>query len=176
MRVELLAADIEHGQRARPDLSREALVVEALRRGIDIAAAPIEVRVPDDLPADERIRRLHTLFATTAASIAELRFLLVANRTRYENASSSERRAFMEFVELDRDVVPPLKLEARRLRQEVRRLEAEAARRGIDIDTIRPTVDWPTTLAVDAYEPPKYVDNQSRRRAAVEFFRRQDER
>ncbi len=36
-------------------------------------------------------------------------------------------------------------------------------------------IDWPNTLAVDTFEPPTYVSNEIRRRAAVEFFRREEE-
>lgn len=176
MRIEVLTADLEHARRARPDLSQDVLVGSALERGLRLAALPIEARVPDDLPAKERLRRLRTLFATTAGLVAEMRTRLVANRERFDRATTSERSAFMEHVELDRDVVPPLKLEAKRLRETVRRLEAEAEARGIDTAEIEPRIDWPSTLAVDAYEPPAYVSNESRRRAATAFFRRSGER
>jgi hypothetical protein len=176
MKVEMLAADLAHARRARPDLSEDALVGAALERGLRLAAQPIEARVPNDLPATERLRRLRTLFATTAALVAEMRTRLVLERERFERAATSERSAFMEHVELDRDVVPPLKLEAKRLRVALQQLEAEAEARGIDTADIEPRIDWPNTLAVDTYEPPTYVSNESRRRAATAFFRRNGER
>lgn len=176
MKIDLLAVDLAHAQEACPGLSLEALVDTALYRGFRLAAQPIEARVPGDLPADERLPRLRTLFATSAAIVAEMRTRLVLERDRFERAAASERSAFMEHVELDRDVVPPLKLEAKRLREALLRLEDEAKARGIDTSCIEPRIDWPSTLAVDTYERPTYVSNESRRRAAVAFFRRSGER
>jgi hypothetical protein len=172
VRIELLGTDLQHARQARPDLSEERLVGDAFERGRALMAQPVEGRVPHDLPAEQRVRRLRTLFATTAALVAEMRTRLVVERERFERAATSEREAFMEYVELDRDIVPPLKLEARRLRETVRQLEAEAIALGIDPMSIHPQIDWPSTLAVDSYEAPKYVTNETRRHAAVEFFRR----
>ncbi len=90
-------------------------------------------------------------------------------------SEEAEREAFLEYIKLDRDIVPLLKLEAQSLRSELRRLEEEAAGAGIDLSTIEPSIDWQGTLAVDAYERPQYVSNESRRRAAVAFFRKRDE-
>ena len=52
---------------------------------------------------------------------------------------------------------------------------AEATALGVDPESVHPQIDWPSMLAMDSYEAPKYVSNETRRRAAVEFFRRPGE-
>ena len=61
------------------------------------------------------------------------------------------------------------------MRAELRRLEGQATAAGVDLSTIEPSIDWPGTLAVDAYERPPYVSNESRRHAAVAYFRKRDQ-
>lgn len=174
--VQILSADIDDARAARPDLTEDALIEESCRRGLRIASE----NAGGDFAGDEasvpsRIARLRTQCAVSAASVAELRTRLVLDRERYESSAVEERRTYLEFVELDRDVVPPLKMQARQLRAEVRRLEAEAAAMGIDVSRIHPSIEWAETLAVDGYEPPRYVSNESRRRATLAFFRRRGE-
>jgi hypothetical protein len=105
------------------------------------------------------------------ASFAERR-VLVKNRDRFADAGAREERTYREQLDLERDVVPPLKLEAKRLRADVQRLDAEAAARGIDVTTIDPQVDWMNTISVDGYVPPRFESSDERRAAAVGFFRR----
>lgn len=174
--VQILSADIQDARAARPDLTDDALIEEACLRGLRIASE----NAGDDLAGVEastelRIASLRIRCAVSAASVAELRTRLVVDRERYESSAEEERRTYLEFVQLDRDVVPPLKMEARQLRAEVRRLEAEAEAMGIDISAVHPLIEWAQTLAVEGYEPPLYVSNESRRRTALAFFRRRDE-
>jgi hypothetical protein len=114
--------------------------------------------------------------ARKAASVAIHRFELVTTRERFARAEHDEQASYERHLELHKDVVPPLKLGAKALRSEVRRLEEQARGLGIDVDALEPRIDWPETMAVDDYKPPRYETNESRRRAAVEFFRRVRER
>lgn len=172
--VRILKADLDHARAARPELSHDELIAEACRRGVRIAADDGPTTGSDD-PGRSRMKSLRARCAASAASVAELRTLLVTDRERFAGSVEAEREAYLDYVGLDRDVVPPLKLEAQRLRAELRHLENEATAAGIDLVTVEPSIDWPGTLAVDAYERPQYVSNESRRRAAVAFFRRRDE-
>ena len=173
--MKIFKADLDRAKVARPELSEEGLIAEACERGIRIAAED-DAAFAESHDADgSRTEGLRIRFAASAASVAELRILLVTNRARFAGSEEAEREAFLEYVELDRDIVPLLKLEAQSLRSELRLLEEEAAGAGIDLSTIEPSIDWQGTLAVDAYERPQYVSNESRRRAAVAFFRKRDE-
>lgn len=122
-----------------------------------------------DRSTSERLRSQLTLRAAAASAY---RRRLVVERHRLPDAKERERRTYEEGLALDRDRVPPLKLRAKALRARVRRLEAETRARGLDPDAIEPKVDWPETLSVDTFEPPRYGSGQDRKRAAVEFFRR----
>lgn len=170
--VGILAFDFEAACSARPDLDETDLIREALVRGLEAADAAPEERVPDAIGASERLQRLRNVLANTAAEAAAFRWSLVTGRERYARARENEQRTYDEHLKLDRDLVRPLKMEAQRLRRELRRLEAEAQARGIDAAAIEPTIDWSRTILVDQYQPPELVSNESRRKAAVEFFRR----
>jgi len=58
--------------------------------------------------------------------------------------------------------VPEPKEEAKALRAEIRRLEAELRARGTNPDSIEPAIDWGRTLAVDDYRGPSYEDRVPR--------------
>jgi hypothetical protein len=118
---------------------------------------------------------LRDRFVHLAASVAIYRFELASGRGRSHHAAEAERDTRERAVILDREVVPPLKLEARRLRAEIRRLEDELRKRGVDADVIEPRIDWSQTMAVDDYNEPRYQTVEERKRAAVEFFRRRGE-
>ncbi len=150
-----------------------SLAREAVRRGISMerAGAPPE-RVDDRLAGAERSDALRRVFAWKAASVAVNRFDYVTNRDRFARTGQVEQQRYERKVELDRDVVPDLKLEAKALREEVGRLEDEARRSGVDPASVEPAIDWSRTIAVDAYQRPEYETNESRRAKAVEFFRR----
>ncbi len=172
--VRILTADLDHARAARPELSHDELIAEACRRGVRIAADDGRSTGSEDA-GRSRMESLRARCAASAASVAELRSLLVTDRERFAGSVVAEREAFLNYVGLDRDVVPPLKLEAQRLRAELRRLEGQATAAGVDLSTIEPSIDWPGTLAVDAYERPQYVSNESRRHAAVAYFRKRDQ-
>jgi hypothetical protein len=168
--VEILAVDwatLVPTGRLEPDEVRGLLA-----RGRAIAAAAPAGAMPEGLSRPERLERLRRSLAVAAARAAVHRFELVTQRERFERSERDELQTYERHLELHKDVVPPLKLEARALRAEVRSLEAEARARGIDVDAIQPAIDWRNTLAVDGYEAPKYETPESRKRAAVEFFRR----
>ncbi len=173
--MRIFKADLDRAKAVRPELSQEALIAEACDRGVRIVAEDDPAFSGSGDTGRSRIEGLRIRCAASAASVAELRILLVTNRARFAVSEEAEREAFLAYIKLDRDIVPLLKLEAQRLRTELRRLEEEAAAAGIDHSTIEPFIDWQGTLAVDAYERPQYVSNESRRRAAVAFFRKRDE-
>jgi hypothetical protein len=112
------------------------------------------------------------LLARSGGGVAVQGFRLVMDRERDARAERDVVRTYERHLELDKDVVPPLKLEAKRLRAELRRLEEEARSLGLDVEAIEPRIHWPETIAVDGYEPPRYETNDERRRTAVDFFRR----
>jgi hypothetical protein len=168
--VEILAVDwteLVPTGRLEPEEVRRLLA-----RGRAIASASPTGAMPEDLARPERIERLRRSFAVAAARAAVHRFELVVQRDRFERSERDEVATYERHLELHKDVVPPLKLEARALRAEIRKLEAEAQARGIDVDTVEPAIDWRNTLAVDGYEAPRYETPESRKQAAVEFFRR----
>ncbi len=171
-RVTLLATDWERLRRARPGVDDWELAGEAVRRGVRLSREPLVERVPAGLPVAERLALLRRRFARRAAAVAVQRFEYVTGRERFARAAHVEQRTYEEHLELDKDVVPPLKEEARALRAEVRRLEAELRTRGGDPEAIEPRIDWDRTLAVDTYARPEYQSNAGRRSKAVEFFRR----
>jgi len=170
--VEILAADWRRLREAHPEADDRGLVEEMLGRGRGILGDPPEDRIPSDLPAPERLARLRRWFPRKAASVAVQRFDFVTSRERFALAADRERESYERHLELDKDIVPPLKEEAKALRGKIRELEARVRARGIDPDRIEPRIDWRSTLAVDAYERPRYETNETRRRAAVDFFRR----
>jgi len=81
-------------------------------------------------------------------------------------------RLVEEGLVLERDMIPPLKLEASRLRAELRQAEADAAAEGVDPAAIEPQIDWRQTISVEGYTPPRFEPNEDRRAATVAFFRR----
>ena len=170
--VEVLEVDWELLRGAFPGVSDAELAERALSRGRQIVMAPDEDRHPLTLPPAEGLARRRWALARKAAGVAIHRFELVTNRERFARAEQDEQASYERHLELHKDVVPPLKLEAKGLRSDVRRLEEEGRKLGIDVDAIEPRIDWPETMAVDDYESPRYETNESRKRAAVEFFRR----
>jgi len=117
----------------------------------------------------------HDAFIHAAAAAAAYRLDIVAGRDRHREAVEHGRAANERVVWLDREVVPPLKEEAKALRAEIRRLETEL--RSIDVDPsgIEPTIEWPTTLTVEDYGGSRYETPADRKRAVVSFFERRDE-
>jgi hypothetical protein len=170
--IEVLGVEWELLRGALPGVPDAELAERALSRGLAIVADPLEDRVPETLHPAERLSRLRAALARKAASVAIHRFELVTSRERFVRAEHDEQASYERHLELHKDVVPPLKWEAKALRSEVRRLEEQARGLGIDVDALEPRIDWPETMAVDDYQPPRYETNESRKRAAVEFFRR----
>jgi hypothetical protein len=170
--VEVLEVDWELLRGAFSGVPDTELAERALSRGRQIVVAPDEDRHAVTLPSAERVARSRWTLARKAASVAIHRFELVTNRERFARAERDEQASYERHLELHKDIVPPLKLEAKRLRSEVRRLEKEARELGIDVDAIEPRIEWPETMAVEDYEPLRYETNESRKRAALEFFRR----
>jgi hypothetical protein len=170
--VEILAIDWQRLQSAYPDLDDRRLASMAVDRGLEVVlGAPVDTGPPPKGPAG-RLARLREEFPSTAADVAVHRFDYVARRERFQLTARIEEQTYAEHVALDKDVVPPLKEEARALREHVRRLEDDARRRGIDPDSIEPAIEWSHTLAVDAYTRPRYESIDERRERTARFFRR----
>jgi len=168
--IEILATDLENARRARPDLTEGELVALALRRGTELTrphAGSEDDTARDDLRVD---------LAEAIIEAVALRRSIVTNRDRFSDAHDRELQTYEEHLDLQRNVVPPLKREARRLRYELKRLEAEATARGIDLSSVEPEIDWSNTIAVDDYTPTTFASNADRRAAVVEFFRRPGDR
>jgi hypothetical protein len=170
--VEVLALEWDLLRRALPDVPDGDLVERALRRGMAIVGESLDESVPEEIPSAGRVVRLRRALARAAASVAVHRFELVTNRERFSRAERDELESYERHLELHRDVVPPLKLDAKALRAQVRGLENEARGLGIDVEAVEPSIDWANTMYVDEYEPPRYETNESRKHTAVEFFRR----
>ena len=169
--VGVLAKDWERLRSAYPGLDDLRLSDAAIRRGRDILA-----ELPEEPPSRatplQRLAWLQRWFPRKAASIALQGLDLVENMGRQAEAQRVEQRSYEVHLELNKDVVPPLKEQAKALRAEVRRLEEAVRAKGVDPDSIEPRIDWSRTLAVDIYQRPKYESNESRKRATVEFFKR----
>jgi hypothetical protein len=146
----------------------ERLVHDALARGAEVLRAVPDARAEPRTP----VHRLRAQVVLRAAAASAYRHRLVAERDRLPAARDLERRTYDESIDLDRDLVPPLKLRAKALRAEIRRLEADAVASGLDPSAIEPTVAWAQTLAVDTYEPPRYGSDVDRKAKTLEFFRR----
>ncbi len=174
--VEVLTADWARVLRAAEASERvdaEDLEEEIGRRGAGLLAGePPPERVDPLLAGEERLAALRRAFVRRAAALAVLRFEYASGRRRFVDAAEAEERAYVRKLALDRDVVPPMKEEARALRAEIRRLEAALRVAGVDPEAIGPAVDWSSTLAVDTYVRPEYESPESRRAKAIEFFRR----
>lgn len=175
--LEILAVDWERLRRtARASAPGDdaLLVAEVIRRGVAIDAEgepPMRLEDGSD-PSARPLDAIRRLFVWRAANLGVLRFYLLTNRERFEQITAAEDSRYREKIELDLEVVPPLKRKARDLRAEVRRLEGQLRERGIDPDHIEPTIDRDRTLAVDAYVNPEYETNEARRAKAIEVFRR----
>lgn len=168
--VRLLRDDWDAFAARFPGVSADELADQMIVRGQEVLAAAHD-EAPTEGHADATAR-LRNMLARKAGSVALVRFELVTQRERFTRAERLEQATYERHLELDREIVPPLKLEAKRLRAEIRALEARARELDVDVDELRPQVDWANTIAVDAYRPPRYESNEERRRTAVEFFRR----
>lgn len=167
--IQLPAGDLELAARARPDLDEASLIREAIARGSGLVRSATEAAPSGE---EELERALRVDLAHAVAEVAGLRWSIVSNRERLGRATDDERRTYEESIALDADLVPALKVEARDLRMELRRLEVEAAARGIDVGDVEPSIDWSSTIAVAGYGAPRYESAESRRATTVAFFRR----
>jgi len=170
-RVTVLRVEWEGIRGAFPDASEEHLVEAAMARGAALLRES-DMPSPGDPSARRRVEFLRSQVVHRAAAVSAYRHGLVAVRDRLRVARTEEGQTYEQGILLDRDLVPPLKLRAKDLRAEIRRLEAVARADGLDPDTIEPVVDWAEALAVDTFEPPRYESDADAKRAAVEFFRR----
>ena len=157
--IELIAEDVERLRSAYPDLDEAALSEK-------LVAAALQHRhdVWDRADTFEE-------FVHEAAALATYRQSLLGAVQARADVQKRERLAYETQIELDKAVLPPLKLEAKELRGEIRRLESALRATGIDPSKIEPIVDG-ATMAVDDYEAPRFVDGAQRRREVTEFFRR----
>lgn len=158
-RIELIAEDVARLRAAYPELGEAALREQ-------LVGAALAHRDHEWDPTDPFEGFVHD-----AAALASYRQRLAGAEPVRVDMKERERMAYEAKIELDRDVIPPLKQEAKRLRSEIRRLEASLRAKGVDPSTIEPVVEGPT-IAMDDYEPPRYLDPAERRRQVGEFFRR----
>jgi hypothetical protein len=166
----MLRVEWERLRRDAGEPSDERLIEAAVARGSRLLRDDPATAAPPSTP--RRVAKLRSQVVLRAATASAYRHRLVVDRQRLAAAKDDELRSYQDGLTLDRDLVPPLKLRAKALRAEIRRLETETRARGLDPDAIEPTVDWPETLAVDSYDRPRFVSDADRKQAAVEFFRR----
>jgi len=159
--VRILAVDWERLLRSFPEGDPLRLAREVVDRGLAVIGESAD---PALAWAADHVQAL--------ALMAVHRFDYAAGRERFAKASEMEQETYERELELNRDVVPPLKERAKALRAEIRRLEEEARALGLDPGRIEPRVNWDSTFAVDAYSRPEYESNEARRERTVEFFRR----
>jgi hypothetical protein len=167
----VLKTDWERLRSAYPGLDDERLADGALARSREILAE-LPTDPPSTASVQVRLDWLSRWFPRKAASIAVQGLDLVDHIKWQAVAQEMEQRTYERHLELDKDIVPPLKEEAKALRAEVRRLEEQVRAKGVDPDSIEPRIDWSRTLAVDIYKRPRYESNESRKRTTVEFFKR----
>lgn len=171
--LEVLAVDWERLRRARPSMRDDTIAEECITRGHQVAGQLERMSSPSSGAWPEDLQSLRARFVQEAALVAVHRFDYAVGRDRFDRASRREEETYREHLDLEKDVVPPLKQEAAALKAEVRRLEHELRSRGVDPESIEPSIDWRMTPAVDDYRPPRFQTPADRRRHALEFFRRQ---
>lgn len=157
--VALIAEDVRRLRAAYPEADAARLETLLVDAALSHRAHEID---PDDIV---------DLFIHEAAALAVYRRRLTAAKGELPDAVEKEAASYAEGIELDRDVIPPLKQEAQRLRGQIRESEARLRARGVDPDTIEPRLAE-GSIAVDDYEPPRFADAEERRAATVAFFRR----
>lgn len=157
--IELIGEDVERLRRGFPELD-EAVLLERL------VAAALFHRAHDW----DRKEPLEG-FVHGAAALATYRQQLMGMWETRLDVRENERIAYETQIELDRDVIPPLKQEAKRLRSEIRTMETGLRAKGLDPSNIEPLVEEPG-IPVDDYQPPRFVHPAERRRQVAEFFRR----
>jgi len=147
-RIRILAGDWDRLQRVHQ--GREPLASELLDRGRQLAAeVPVE-RLPADAPLPERLDWLTRSVPRRAASIATLGYELVMNRGRLERSTELEKTTYERDLELQKDIVPPLKEQARALREQIRRLERELTSRGGDPSAGSPAIPAANAITADS--------------------------
>lgn len=161
--VTVLAVDWRRLRRAYPGVDDRSLAEEAFRRGLRLAVPPSDPSHPTDPPA------LREAFVDLGARLAVHRFEYVTGRDRFASAARREALTRHEHLRLQREVLPELRARARRLRDEVRALEAALQARGVNPDALGPPVDWE---AVPLDEDPSGSDPAAEREAALRLFRR----
>ncbi len=172
--VEILKTDWERLRRAYPDIDPEQLAKEMLVRGRRRVQGEAREAIPPDSTDEERLEWLRGWTPRMAASMATLGFELVRNRSRLDKATQLEEMTYQRDLELKKDVVPELKEQAKALRKEMLRLEAELRSHGGDPEAIEPRVP-DDTVVVEDYQRPQHETNESRRKTTLEFFRRLDD-
>ncbi len=167
--IEILKTDWLRLRRAYPSMSDEELQSAIMERGRRHVAEEPQESIDPHLPIQQRLVWLRRWTPRKAASIAALGYELVKNRDRLARASRFEQHVYNRYIELNREVIPGLKVRANQLRDQIRRLEEELRARGRDPEGIDPKV--PARIEVDDYKPVEFED-QERRQKTVDFFRR----
>jgi hypothetical protein len=176
LEVEILAVDWRRLVGEAPDGGGHGdagIASRAFREGLRIAGEGRPPPRPDpDTPLHRQIGLLERMVAWQGADVAVHRFTYATNRERFDAAAEREQLVYERKIALDADVVPALKEEAKRLRAEVRELEARLVAMGGDPGAVEPTIDWRWTLAVETSGGARFETIEDRRTAAVDVFRR----
>ncbi|MGH2555705.1 MAG: hypothetical protein ACRDHO_08335 [Actinomycetota bacterium] len=164
--VEVLRVDWDRLRRIRLDASDRELGAELLRRGAALSRA-------SEGESDE-VERLRLDVVHRAALVAVHRFTYATGRERFREAEEREEESYRRQVKLEREVVPPLRAEAGRLRARLKTLEAEARSRGIDTTGIEPHINWPMTISVEPSEPQRWETPEASKARLRGLFRRRE--
>lgn len=153
----VLVAEWERVRRAAPDRDESDVLREIVKRGAQLARAPLLQQMPADVTGPERLQAAKTMFAQWAAEYTWMRFRYFQQKPEADAMRAIDNQVLDETNELQEKIIPELRARARELRAEVRALEAEAASRGIDTATIEPAIDWSKTMAVEEYQPVRMI-------------------
>lgn len=118
--VVLIAEDVRRLRAAYPEADAARLETLLVDAALSHRAHEID---PDDIV---------DLFIHEAAALAVYRRRLTAAKGELPDAVEKEAASYAEGIELDRDVIPPLKQEAQQLRGQIRESEARLRARGVD--------------------------------------------
>ena len=156
-RVGLLARDVDRLVAVRPDLA-PSLGEAMFDAGLAHRRCEPEL---EDLPES---------FVHLAAACSSYRARIGPLTASLAHVEDRERASYEEQLVLDRDLLPPLREEAKRLRAEIATLEGALRAKGVDPSPIGPGIENATV--VDDAGPPRLVDPRERRAEVSMFFRR----
>ncbi|MHB8512448.1 MAG: hypothetical protein ACYDCC_09720 [Actinomycetota bacterium] len=155
--IQLLAAEWECARRCAAGQSDYDLARAIVKRGARVARVPHIRQAPSGGTPSERVRALRIMVVQWSGEYSWMLFRYLQAKPAADALRIEDREKIRELNELQQSVIPNLKERAQPLRVEVRRLEDEARRRGIDFEAIEPKIDWPGTIAVEEYQPVLWI-------------------